>query len=396
MNRTDVHATLREMWETRPARPRNDRQLAGVASAIARRYDIDPTLVRIGFVAAAFTGIGAALYIAGWIALPETPEDPAQPTRRPRPVLMVGLAVAAAMSIGILFGHEGGVVVPTLAVLVLLFLLHRSRGDRAVRPVASAEAPTVATAGPSLVKEEPPAPTPPAWDPLGAAPFAWDLPEPGPAPSPVQPERPRRFPVTAVTLGLALLAGSATAVLLLLMGVLVAANVPLVLGVALGVIGAGLVVGAFVRSGRGLIPIALILSAVTWVAVSAPLDRWTAGGFGDLDAAPTTLAQLQPNYERSAGDITLDLRRLPLTGTGDVSTAASLGAGDITVLVPADTDVKLNGSAGLGDVMLGGQKVSGPGAKVDVEDLGADNVRSGRELVLTLSTGAGDVEVRRG
>jgi hypothetical protein len=37
---------------------------------IARRYDIDPVLVRIGFVVAAFSGIGAALYIAGWIALP--------------------------------------------------------------------------------------------------------------------------------------------------------------------------------------------------------------------------------------------------------------------------------------------------------------------------------------
>jgi phage shock protein PspC (stress-responsive transcriptional regulator) len=397
MNRTDVHGTLREMWETRPARPRDDRQVAGVASAIARRYDLDPVLVRIGFVAAAFTGIGAALYIAGWIALPETPEDPAAPAHRPRPVLVVGLAVAAAVSIGFLFGDRGGVVVPALAVLVLLFLLHRSRGDRVPRPVGPvADAPTAATPGPSLVKEDVPAPTPPAWDPLGAAPFAWDLPEPGPAQPPARPERPRRFPVTAVTLGLALLAGSATAVLLLLMGALVASNVPLVLGVGLGVIGAGLVVGAFLRSGRGLIPIALLLSALTWAAVAAPLDRWEAGGFGDLNATPTTLAQLQPVYQRSAGDITLDLRQLPLSGTGQVPTTATLGAGDLTVLVPADTDVKLNGSAGLGDVSLGGQKVSGPGAKLDVEDLGADNARSGQELVLTLSTGAGDVEVRRG
>lgn len=397
MNRTDVHGTLREMWETRPARPRDDRQVAGVASAIARRYDIDPVLVRIGFVAAAFTGIGAALYIAGWIALPETPENPADPTRRPRPILVVGLAVAGAVSIGFLFGDRGGVVFPALAVLALLFLLHRSRGDRVARPVAAppAEAPTVAVAGPSLVKQTA-APTPPAWDPLGAAPFAWDLPEPGPAQSHAPPARPRRFPVTAVTLGLALLAGSATAGLLLAMGALVASNVPLVLGVVLGVIGAGLVVGAFVRSGRGLIPIALILSALTWAAVSAPLDRLARGGFGDLHAMPVTLAQLQPVYTRSAGDITLDLRRLPLTGTDPVATSVSLGAGDLTVLVPADTDVKLDGSAGFGDVSLGSQKMSGPGARIDVEDLGADNARSGQELVLTLSTGAGNVEVRRG
>ncbi|MDT7710681.1 MAG: hypothetical protein QOG20_6288, partial [Pseudonocardiales bacterium] len=131
MNTTDVHGTLREMWETRPARPRDDRQVAGVASAIARRYDIDPTLVRIGFVVAAFTGIGAALYIAGWIALPEAPEDPASPGRRsPRGIMVIALAAAAAATLGTLFTSRGGFVLPTLAALALLFLLHRSRGRR--------------------------------------------------------------------------------------------------------------------------------------------------------------------------------------------------------------------------------------------------------------------------
>ena len=58
---------------TRPARPREGRQIAGVSAAIARRYDIDPVLVRVGFVVAAFYGIGAALYIAGWVLLPDEP-----------------------------------------------------------------------------------------------------------------------------------------------------------------------------------------------------------------------------------------------------------------------------------------------------------------------------------
>ncbi len=91
MNTTDVHGAFREMWETRPARPRDDRQVAGVAAAIARRYDIDPVLVRVGFVVAAFFGIGAALYIAGWIVLPDAPADPAVPESRKRGLLVVGL-----------------------------------------------------------------------------------------------------------------------------------------------------------------------------------------------------------------------------------------------------------------------------------------------------------------
>nr|HPK66493.1 S-layer homology domain-containing protein [Thermoanaerobaculia bacterium] len=50
--------------------------------------------------------------------------------------------------------------------------------------------------------------TPPAWDPLGAAPFAWDLPEPSPVPAPAPPRRSR---VTPVTLAVALLAGGVAA-----------------------------------------------------------------------------------------------------------------------------------------------------------------------------------------
>jgi len=78
-------------WETRPARPREGRQIAGVSAAIARRYDIDPVLVRVGFVVAAFYGIGAALYIAGWVLLPDEP-GPAinSGRRRPKALLLIG------------------------------------------------------------------------------------------------------------------------------------------------------------------------------------------------------------------------------------------------------------------------------------------------------------------
>lgn len=416
MNTTDVHGTLREMWETRPARPREDRQVAGVASAIARRYDIDPVLVRIGFVVAAFSGIGAALYIAGWIALPEEPANPADPVkaRSPRPIIIIGLIIATVTSISSVFGDQRGVVFPALAVLALLFLLHRSRGGRipagtggtggstatelGTGGFTAATVMTAATAtdqtGPSLVKE-PAAPTPPAWDPLGAAPFAWDLPEPSPVPEPAS-RRPRRLPVTPVTLGAALLAGGATALVLLVSGALTLANVPLLLGVGLAVIGFGLVVGAFLRSGRGLIPIALLLSALTWGVVAAPLDRWQSDGFGDINAVPTTPAELQPSYQRAIGDITLDLRKLDLAGAEPLRTSVSLGAGDVTVLVPANADVTATESA-LGDMSFGDRETSGPNSPLDVtSDLGADGVRSGRELVLDLSTGAGNVEVRRG
>lgn len=414
MSRTDVGETLREMWETRPARPRDDRQVAGVAAGIARRYDIDPVLVRVGFVVAAFSGIGAALYVAGWILLPDQPPDPAAPRpNRPRTWLVIGLAVAAAATMGTVFGGNGpDVILPLLVVAGLLYLLHRSRGDRNAQ---AAEAATVATpmsapmsgAGPSLVKEgtgaagstEPPPATPPAWDPLGAAPFAWDLPEPAPAPSAPPP---RRLPVTPVTLGLALIVGSATAVIMMFGGMLALTNLAVLCGVVLAVLGAGLVVGAFLRSGRGLIPFALLLSALTWALVAAPVDRWQGNGYGELVAAPTTVAALQTSYERGAGEIDLDLRNLDLSvppdgNTRPVRTRISMGAGDVRVRLPSTADVTVSARAGFGDVRFGEREDDGPDAHVQViDDLGIDGVRSGRPLVIDIDAGVADVEVRRG
>ena len=113
MNGSDVHSTLREMWETRPARPREGRQIAGVAAAIARRYDIDPVLVRVGFVVAAFYGIGAALYIAGWVLLPDEP-GPGVPSRRRhrKAWLLIPIAIAAVAGLGGASHSHGGVLLP--------------------------------------------------------------------------------------------------------------------------------------------------------------------------------------------------------------------------------------------------------------------------------------------
>jgi phage shock protein PspC (stress-responsive transcriptional regulator) len=417
MNTTDVQGTLREMWETRPARPRQDRQVAGVASAIARRYDVDPTLVRIGFVVATFAGIGAALYIAGWALLPEEPTNPAHPVprRSPRKIILIGLGIAAAISIGSLFGgdYSGGSLLATLVLAGLLFLLHRSRSDRGLAAATSTGLITGAAAsapggGVSLVKgslgtgpaDEPPAQQPPAWDPLGAAPFAWDLPEPS---TPTPPPAPHRAPITSATLGLALLAGAVTAGILLIVGAFTLANLPIVFGVMLAVLGLGLLVGSLLRSGRGLIPFALLLIAVTWAVLAAPVDRWRDGEVGDLRVAPTTAAALLPTYERSAGEIDLDLRNLDLAvppgapDPGPVQTKVSIGAGDVQVRVPDNADVTVNGSVGVGSVSFADHEDAGPGAELRVnQDLGDDGVRSGRLLVLDLEAGAGNVEVHRG
>ncbi|OLS97659.1 hypothetical protein BJF90_42455 [Pseudonocardia sp. CNS-004] len=170
----------------------------------------------------------------------------------------------------------------------------------------------------------------------------------------------------------------------------------------LAVLGVGLVVGAFLRTGRGLIPFAVMLGALTWALVAAPVDRWQGDGYGELVAAPTTVAALLPSYERGAGEIDLDLRNLDLTVPpgGDaipVRTRISMGAGDVQVRLPADADLTLTASAGFGDVRYGFAEDDGVDAHVQViDDLGADGVPTGRPLVIDIDAGLADVEVRRG
>ena len=57
-------------------RPIRDRMVAGVAAGIADYLDVDPAIVRI--VLAALTlagGAGVAVYIAGWLLIPEEGSD---------------------------------------------------------------------------------------------------------------------------------------------------------------------------------------------------------------------------------------------------------------------------------------------------------------------------------
>lgn len=62
----------------------SDRKLCGVAGGIAEHYEIDPTLVRLGFVFTAFcAGLGIVLYLVACVLMP--PEDGPTPVYEPQP-----------------------------------------------------------------------------------------------------------------------------------------------------------------------------------------------------------------------------------------------------------------------------------------------------------------------
>ena len=58
--------------QRRLTRSMTDKMIAGVCGGIADYFDIDPTLVRIGFVVLALAGIfpGVLAYIIAWMVIP--------------------------------------------------------------------------------------------------------------------------------------------------------------------------------------------------------------------------------------------------------------------------------------------------------------------------------------
>lgn len=53
----------------------NDKMIAGVASGVAKYFDVDTTLVRVVWLVFALSGFGIVLYLVLWLVLDDEPED---------------------------------------------------------------------------------------------------------------------------------------------------------------------------------------------------------------------------------------------------------------------------------------------------------------------------------
>ncbi|QVI21813.1 hypothetical protein KHQ06_01130 [Nocardia tengchongensis] len=222
-------------------------------------------------------------------------------------------------------------------------------------------------------------PTPPGWDPLGVAPLAWQLPEP---PAPVQqavqapPTRPRSR-LTPVTIGLAILAAAAA-------GSVAASGVdwmtPGRIGAAaLAVVAVGLIVGAFMRRGYGLMVLLAPLAGFVILASLIGPIQFDEGAMGDHKWSAATGSELLPVYHVSMGSGTLDLSKLQLTE--DRAVEVKVRMGDARVVLPPNLRVNTTCNVRMGDSnCLSG--ISGPA--------------TGPVLNLTVDVQMGNAEVNRG
>lgn len=395
---TDFQSDLRAMWRSRPVRTPDDSKIAGVCGGIGRRYGVDPVLVRVAFVVAAFWGgAGVFLYALSWLLMRDAGDEVSMGESlfgrgsssgsKVLAVVLILVAVIAAPTVGgsgeTLFVGAG--VLMALALLAGWYGLHKRTPEppagwaevSSVRP-RPRQAGDPAAAGPEAGAPYGHRP-PPSWDPLGAAPFAWDLPEPGDAP---EPEPEPRSRLTKITLGLAIIAVAVCIGLAQFAGV-TWLSATTIAAIALAVVAAGLIVGAVTGRGHGLLvvagPLAGFVLLASLVNPYIPEGGWEDSG--SRDVVITEPAQLDTPVVHKVGSVDVDLSGLELDRDRHYSVTTDVGSIDIDL--PRDLDVRVTCHSGVGSV----ECPSGL-------DHGADGP-GGPVLTLDVRSGVGSVAVTR-
>lgn len=369
-------------------RSHDPKMIAGVCAGFGRYTGIDPLLIRVALVVLTFFGgAGGIIYLAGWLFLPED-GDTASPvealfgrgssrTSALHAIILLVIGVAAVS--GVLGGRD--VVLLVLALAGAVYLARNPRPPALAGPAPASVPPSTAP-GATV-------PLPTAFAPHGPYVDSYGVPSPPPAPpAPVRAPRQRsrlgRIVLSVVVLTVGLLALPAAFGLFYLRpaGYLAA---------ALAVVGAGLVVGAWWGRSRGLIVLGVLLSlalAATGIATHY-LDN-----AGQQTWRPTTVATLAPRYNLSAGEATLDLRKVAFVEGSDTTTRVHVGLGQLTVHVPARVDVDVQAKLTAGHLGVFGEQIAGNGVRHRITDRGTDGVGGGT-LHLIISDGLGNVEVTR-
>jgi phage shock protein PspC (stress-responsive transcriptional regulator) len=351
----------------------SDRVIGGVAGGLGDYLNVDPLLIRIGFVGLMiFGGAGLVLYVIAWLLIPHEGSDESTVERlirrigmRSRNLVLVVLAVAAAyiLLVGVLPRISDGLYIGidpaliwALVVLVLGVLVLRRESPQPPVAEASVLAPAAAHAPLSVPVE------------AVARPIVVR-----------EPRGPLGWYVLSAML-------AAIGVLAIVQNVAqLDVELGQFFGVALLLLGIGLVIGAWWGHARLLILLGLLLVplGVTASFITAPLE----GGWGEQSFAPTNIQELRPEYRLVGGRLELDLTQLP-AGSGPIHIDASVAVGQLSIIVPADATVDVNVAVGGGAVEFLGNWQAGASLTDHFLRDGP-----GAVFVLNLESGIGEIRV---
>jgi len=144
-------------------------------------------------------------------------------------------------------------------------------------------------------------------------------------------------------------------------------------------------------------PLILILFGVwlIWRAFQPARSGGAGYGFGDYRPDLAGMEIRDENFSHGFGDFDLDLTRVQIPeGRHAARVRAWLGFGDLTVILPRELAVRVQASAGLGEVSVLGRKHEGIGPTAEVQS--EDYATAPRQLDLEASVGLGEVKVVRG
>ena len=158
--------------------------------------------------------------------------------------------------------------------------------------------------------------------------------------------------------------------------------------IGLALIAVGLAI-ALVPGRRGVLVVLGILIALAGVPALVVDDELLEGGIGENTERPESAVELEP-FRQGIGKLTVDLTS-PDLDLDDASVEASIGIGDLVVLVPDDTDVTLDVHVGVGNADVLGENENGFDVQVD----GITSTSGSQELALELDVGVGNVRVER-
>jgi phage shock protein PspC (stress-responsive transcriptional regulator) len=277
-------------------RSTEDRMVAGVAGGLARHFDLDPVLFRIGFVVLSlFGGGGVIAYLLLALFVPaDVPEaDTIGRSTKTRVGLIVIVAIVAIVSLPVAL--PGAIVLSPLIVLVAIgVLVYQAAGGQ------------------------------------------------------VDPRVMRASLIAVTVLGaIALGAGAAVAVAF--------GGGTIVAGLVLA-IGAVMIVAAFAGGARWLIAPALLLAIPVAIVSASDIDLH--GGVGQREYRPATVADLRSEYRLGVGELRLDLRDVEFpSGTTTIKT--HVGIGSTQVVLPDGACLDSNVDIGVGDARVLGRQNDG-------------------------------------
>jgi phage shock protein PspC (stress-responsive transcriptional regulator) len=405
-----------------PGRPQlrrsgSDKYAAGICGGLAEFFGLDPVVFRVLFVALSFAGgLGVAVYLACWIAIPESGAPNSQldhwianVRKRNVPLWVVGVAAAIALWVAFFSWWTPLHIIPLVGIAAVLAVavLALTRRDGATapaaqpapdvpmpaRPAAADERPTVELSkaeSPAMQPwHEQPAPQPPATEPLPAASAQlrdWWEAEHG-----NRAVRGRRGWITELV-AQTLMWGTWGVLALVSLGTPIPLQAFLWSG--LGILLAATIVGAAIRRPRWRMLVGVGFLAAALLAIGTYTIR-VGDPTGQRDASPSSVADIDGTYRMFAGEQLLDFSAVDFDGR-TVSVKVRQGAGHVKITVPQDVAVVVDADARYGQLDIFGDGFGGVHNEHDETYPAVLDPTDAGTLRLDVSMLAGDLQIVRG